>query len=408
MRFMQFAAGKPAFTRSRLSVRPLGGPSVLLRPLAAIVASGLLAWPGLAVVATHAVALESLDAASVESEWQREVAAREVAKAGKAVEQARAEATEAKAALDRFVAEHFNELRSHIADPLPEPVRRPLVTKPVPSPQAERLNHQISELTARRDELLEHLTAAHPEVVDVDGRIAEVSQRLKALGDAAEDVALGEPIASGNTAATPSATASLAERQRQEAAIRLYDEYLARWQSAEQELQEATAAEESAARRLAALSAPSPKTPAVTTPEAVAPGIAGPPSAGPIIPAPQRLSVEAERGSQPLAIAALLIALAVAALAAVKLARSSGEAMFSSVEDVAAALALPVVGVIPTAQAIGGAEDLASRARRSAIVAGQILLAIAIFALVAYCVQNPQSVWDACLHPLDSFGVADR
>jgi hypothetical protein len=57
-----------------------------------------------------------------------------------------------------------------------------------------------------------------------------------------------------------------------------------------------------------------------------------------------------------MALAALVLALAVAAVAAVRLARSSADPIFSSPDEVAAALAIPVVGISPAA-----ASQLAQR-----------------------------------------------
>jgi hypothetical protein len=113
-----------------------------------------------------------------------------------------------------------------------------------------------------------------------------------------------------------------------------------------------------------------------------------------------------------LALAALLIALAVAALAAVKLARSSSDVYFENVDDVAAALALPVVGVIsPFDNAVSSSalsQPPATRLVRHITLACELTLAVIAFALVAYGVQNPAALWHACTHPLESLGNIAR
>jgi hypothetical protein len=50
----------------------------------------------------------------------------------------------------------------------------------VPSRDREEIEHQLADLRARRDALLERRTAAHPDVVDIDERIAAITARLAA------------------------------------------------------------------------------------------------------------------------------------------------------------------------------------------------------------------------------------
>ena len=163
---------------------------------------------------------------------------------------------------------------------------------------------------------------------------------------------------------------------------RVAEEYrllLARWQDAEHNLQMALATEIVARDRLAALAA--------------APG---PTAQGVLVPAEQprkqasqqRGEGSSDSGSQSLALAALLIALAVAALAAVRLAHS--ESIFSSIEEVAAGLALPIVGVIPASAANGHAR---SPVVRLAILLGEVAVAFAAFAALAYGVQHVATLW---------------
>jgi hypothetical protein len=89
--------------------------------------------------------------------------------------------------------------------------------------------------------------------------------------------------------------------------------------------------------------------------------------------------------SQRVALCALVGAIVVAALASVRLARSGGDAPFSSHEEIGAALSLPIVGVIPGLPAPPANK---SRGPGAAIIrlVCHILAALAVFAVVAYAI----------------------
>ncbi len=98
------------------------------------------------------------------------------------------------------------------------------------------------------------------------------------------------------------------------------------------------------------------------------------------------------RSSQPLVLAALAIALIVAAWASIKLARASDETIFAGAEDAASVLALPVVGAIPTMTGVRSVSTLRQRHPTAAFLV-QVLVAVVVFAAVAYFVQNPSMLW---------------
>jgi hypothetical protein len=108
-----------------------------------------------------------------------------------------------------------------------------------------------------------------------------------------------------------------------------------------------------------------------------------------------------------LVLAALIIALVVAALASVKLARATDESLFAGADDAAAVLALPVVGVIPALSPALVRATLSQRFRALRVIA-QMLLAVALFAAIAYFVQNPAFVWQWISDPLGAIRGAAR
>jgi hypothetical protein len=104
-------------------------------------------------------------------------------------------------------------------------------------------------------------------------------------------------------------------------------------------------------------------------------------------------------------LAALLIALAVAALAAVRLARSTADPIFASADEVAAALAIPVVGIIPAAAARVQKARSVTRRRKVPLVL-QLFVAGGVFALAAFVVQNTGGLWQHCSEALQAVGSA--
>ncbi len=333
-----------------------------------------------------------------------------------AVEVARAAAARSKQELDEFLAAHFEVMRSRAGESLPEPRQQSASKKPV-SPvnqEAEQLNAQINALKLRRDELLQRFTQAHPEVLDVENRLGDLMLRLSSLqpGDTdAEALAPGDAVEDSEPADAGPNRQSIVLRQQQLAAEE-YEQHVERWQAAEQDLKAALDVEERAAARLAAIESPPAPTPSISSigimnsePAATEAAPVVQPTTAPMD-SPSR-----QEGSQPLALAALLIALAVAALAAVRLARSSSDVYFENVDDVAAALALPVMGIITSTDSSTAAslsQPPAARWIRNATFACELLLAVIAFALVAYGVQNPGALWHACTHPWESLGNISR
>ena len=183
-----------------------------------------------------------------------------------------------------------------------------------------------------------------------------------------------------------------------------YEQYLERWEAAEQDLSAALAAEERALERFGAIQLPPHPDSLPEVHSAADPTT----SIAMEVPTRSDSGESRQQGSQPLALAALLIALAVAVLAAVKLARSGGEVFFENVDDMAAALALPVMGVISMSDNVVIPQVPAPRLARQVSLVGEILLAVFAFALVAYGVQNPAALWQVFIHPLDSLSGAIR
>ena len=71
--------------------------------------------------------------------------------------------------------------------------------------------------------------------------------------------------------------------------------------------------------------------------------------------------------------------------------------------EVAAALALPVVGVIPAMASTSTPARTATRPLvRGTIVVGEIVAAFLVFTLVAYGLQNPAAIWQFCTDPLEA------
>ncbi len=339
------------------------------------------------------------DAAAISKSRRADEAAEEVDRAQQAVERARREAAEARAALDEFVARHFDQPVAPSDKPPAATSKRDAVPPVAPAKapsnaEWERLTRKFDELSAQRSELLERYTTAHPQVVELDGRLVALAEELSSFADRPEVELLPPSLPD---ALLPSITESrtaehegenaVPEIERRQAVSSEYHLLLAGWQDAEHNLQAAIAAEIVARERLAALTAP----PAPASPPVLIPA-----------PLPEKQKREAGEesrsgGSQPLALAALLIALAVAALAAVRLAHS--ESIFGSIEEVAAGLALPIVGVIP---AIESNRPARWGVVRFAILLGELALAFAAFAALAYGVQNAPAIWHYLRSTLES------
>ena len=334
------------------------------------------------------------DDATADRDHQLSVAANQLEQAQQAVERARLEATEAKTALDEFVARHFDQPGATQSQQPVEPPRREAATrsdqaKAAANPEWDRLTRKFEELTTQRSELLERYTAVHPQVVELDGRLLALADELSSYVDqpgvellppSLPDAVL--PSVEETRTAEQEGSEPAPQNKRREQVSHEYRVLLTRWQDAEHNLQLAVAGEIVARERLAALSAapqlaPQPEAQPAERPALV---LAAPPE--------NRSQSVSAGGSQPLALAALLIALAVAALAAVRLAHS--ESIFSTIEEVAAALALPIVGVIPAREPNRRTHTPVVRV---AIFAGELAVVFAAFAALAYAVQNAGTIW---------------
>jgi hypothetical protein len=345
----------------------------------------LLIWAPLLAFAPPALAWGFTTPDKLETSGQREIAARELEQAHQVADEARSAERAAKVELDDFVSRRFEAHPVRVAplarssEPLP-------AAKPTPSPEWVQLNQQLQELVKDRDQLLRRFTAAHPEVTDVEQRIAVHSERLAALEIPRDDAEFLPQGGVAEQVTVPAAAEPLAnEHEEHQVFAARYEQVFQRWQVAQRKLQAAIAAEDAAAERLAACDVPEDSKPLAAQ------------NLSPMT----EVSDGPQNGSQPLALAALLIALAVAALAAARLARS--DSIFSSIDEVAAALALPVVGVIPAMASTSTPARTATRPLvRGTIVVGEIVAAFLVFTLVAYGLQNPAAIWQFCTDPLEA------
>lgn len=311
------------------------------------------------------------------------------------VQHAKAVAKEARARLDAFLSKHFEMPRhAEVASPpnLPPPATE------LANPELTRLQSQLEELQAERERLLSTLTEAHPEVVDADGKIAALKARLAKLGTAGEPES--EPVDEGFDGKRDRDWAERQKRQSEDDAAeyqRLFDD----WEAAEQALDAARTAESLAAEHLAAIPLHLPAKPRASHPSQA--NIEQRPARndGAVeskltsqridLPASAPPASTTSSGTQTLALASLAIALAIAALAAVRLARSSADPLFSSADEAAAALAIPVVGIVPAAAS--GAARAIVPARKGLRLLVQLLLALLVFCVVAYSIKNADEIW---------------
>ncbi len=318
---------------------------------------------------------------------QRAEAMRDLASARQEVATAKAEARRTRQALDDFLAGHFERQRSMSSGP----------AEVSESELAERaqiraeLESKLAALRAKRTMLLETLTEEHPEVVEVALQIENAQRRLE------EEVA-GSLNKSGKTLSSVASGDGDAEN---------YQRLFGDWQAAQQRLESAGLAESAAADRLAAVASlafphgpqempfASHSTPApdYAPPEADHPATVVAEPAQEIISAAQQQPTivgadDAERASrtQTLALAALALAVMLAALAAIRLARATSDPLFASADEVAAALAIPVVGIVPYGARSTTAHNPGMK--RSLSMIGQIALALAVFCAVAFAIVH--------------------
>jgi hypothetical protein len=340
----------------------------------------------------------------------RQQATEEVEAARRAVTAALAKTSAARQRLDAFLEQHF-ELQGKAveAELPPEASAADAKAELAHDPESERLNGNLTELRAERERLLGTLTEVHPEVVDVDGRIAAVESQLQSL----RGTSALKPPSPANPLANQISPADADRLRQSQAAAAEFRELFADWQSCEHALDVARVAESAAIERLAALSvvASPPTRPAQIS---SAPPVASPPiiedseRSAPAAAMPPSSSSAANATSQSFALGALAIGLAIAALAAVILSRSGSDQLFANADDVAAALAVPVVGIVPAVATRDRAAAMADIRRFLAVIV-QIVVAVAVFAAIAFAVQHVDTVLRFSASPVTSirglFGI---
>jgi hypothetical protein len=347
-----------------------------------------------------AIDLAAIELAAIGQVRGREQAAADVASARQAVAAAREKTDAARQRLDDFLANHFELSGKVAAHPAaPQVPAQNADSPPAVDPEVESSRAQLDDLRAERGRLLVTLTEAHPEVVDVDDRIANAEGRLQSILSAKSSEL---PVFSDPQAAAE-------DQQRSQTEAEEFRRLFADWKACEQSLEQARDAESKAVDLLAALPivAPIAEKPAEPTPANQALQM---PSASIVIDdrvepstvpptATKGAPIASSAGSQTLALAALAVALAISALAAVKLSRAGADPLFASADDVAAALAVPVVGIVPAAAAGNRVADPAAL-RRTVVVGLQILVAVTVFLAVAYLVQHIEDLTRFCANPV--------
>jgi hypothetical protein len=116
----------------------------------------------------------------------------------------------------------------------------------------------------------------------------------------------------------------------------------------------------------------------------------------------------ASRASQPLALLALVVALVIAAAASIFLARANGDSVFANVDEVTKSLGLPVVGVISTPAPVAAGKVAHGAMWRAFWLVVQLMLAIAVFAVVAYLIENPQIISLVLSDPVEAMQRVTR
>jgi hypothetical protein len=348
-----------------------------------------------------------------------------------AVSEARDAAVSAKAELEAAIAavEEANESgRANDKTVVPSSTSRARpASDAVADANAEELatlRRLIAELKAERMELLAHLTHRHPLIVDADLRLEEYQRQLvvltartaaeqgaehdQTLRFAADDesVSVRETPSTHSNALEPEADQRLLEGSQR------LRQAMAKWDAAQEMLEAAVDAESATAERIAALAAeksrsqaaaampPQVETSALEMEIVAAADSEAPPDPDAAMHAHRAAPADSEgtRGSQPLVLAALIVALVIAAIASVKLARATDESVFAGADDAAAVLSLPVVGVIPAPTAAMAHGNVFQRYRTLTFLA-QVLVAVAVFALVAFFIEKPGFVWQLLTDP---------
>jgi hypothetical protein len=313
----------------------------------------------------------------------RESATHDLAAARKEVLAAQAETKRTRQALDEFLASHLDAQREAAIEQAVSDADRQQQFK-----LRGELQSQLAELQARRGTLLETLTEEHPEVIELAARIEGIEGRLK-TSDAAE---LTDEDDRAGQATGPALDAVK------------YEQLLRDWRIAERRLESARLAETAAADRLTAVTDLLLHGPAIRDESPVFSSLADVQPQSPNKPIDQLDTASAgappapthdshnENASrtQTLALASLALAVMLAALAAVRLARATADPLFASADEVSAALAVPVVGIVPFGAKSATAGDMGMR--RGLGMLGQVVLALALFSAVAYAVVHFDAV----------------
>jgi hypothetical protein len=182
-------------------------------------------------------------------------AADELDAARQRADQARAAAEKAKRELDRYVARHFEEQENRAEEPVfvPElPKQKPAPeTLPPPAIEAEWLLGQIHKLKLERASLLSRYTPAHPQVVEMDVRLADLRQQLADARQErpAEDDESGDDDAESKVKREWTERLG-ADKDRDRQSVSQYRKALARLQKAQRQAQAAAEAEARIAQKL--------------------------------------------------------------------------------------------------------------------------------------------------------------
>jgi hypothetical protein len=354
---------------------------------------------------SSAASLPALDLDVLAASESRHQLSRRLDEARSQVDQARANAEEARRRLDAFLTRHFEEQQRAEPPRLERSSDNARHIGESPDRQRVMLEDELETLRVHRMRLLTYLTVAHPEVAEVDVRMKSIEQRLAELSGTAPGIQ--DLPAPPDEAERQWNEFVDAQKRRNEQDAAEYEDLFNAWRSAEDALVTALDEREAAERALEAFAAlgesePPAEAEPIEKPLAAEETAVAPPDplvAQPAAAAPPRDA----RGSQTLALAALLIALAVAALAAVRLARSAADPVFASVDEIAAALALPVIGMLPAAGRRAVQARAVSSSQRSRVWL-QLALAVVVFALVVLVIQYADSLWRLASDPLSGLG----
>ena len=82
--------------------------------------------------------------------------------------------------------------------------------------------------------------------------------------------------------------------------------------------------------------------------------------------------------------------------------------MFASIDEISAALAIPVVGVIPAFGVCPHHAPALQSVYRAAVFASQLVIAFLVFAAIAYVVKTPDFFADVWQDPIAALGRAAR